>query len=244
MSSLLAGYGGHVAPPFSRTYIGGAQDIRGFEIRGISPVSYIPSTAQTPILNADGSARYQKSANGTVTQAMLTIPYYQLVFPGGDTQIVTNFEYRIPIVGPVTLAPFIDFGINKIALPGQLRMKPGRVAERNSTFPQAGFNERALMAPGTQSARMSTGLELQVLLPVVMRHSGSTGLTTPCWCGRICSPHCRGPVVLPQQRHVSEFDCHLRGRYSILREALDFQVHHRPYVLSILVSKDMRSLIA
>jgi outer membrane protein insertion porin family len=167
MSSLLAGYGGKVAPPFSRTYIGGEQDIRGFEIWGISPVSYIPSTAQTPILNADGSARYQKSANGTVTQAMLTIPYYQLVFPGGDTQIVTNFEYRIPIVGPVTLAPFIDFGINKIALPGQLRMNPGRVAELNSTFPQAGFNERAVIAPGTQSARMSTGLELQVLLPVV-----------------------------------------------------------------------------
>jgi len=53
------------------------------------------------------------------------------------------------------------------ALPGQLRMNPGRVAELNSTFPQAGFNERAVIAPGTQSARMSTGLELQVLLPVV-----------------------------------------------------------------------------
>jgi outer membrane protein insertion porin family len=167
MSSLLAGYGGHVAPPFSRTYIGGEQDIRGFEIWGISPVSYIPSTAQTPILNADGSARVQKGPNGTVSTAMLTIPYYQLVFPGGDTQVVTNFEYRIPIVGPVTLAPFIDFGINKIALPGQLRLNPGRVAELNGTFPQAGFNERAVIAPGTQSARMSTGLELQVLLPVV-----------------------------------------------------------------------------
>jgi outer membrane protein insertion porin family len=167
MSSLLAGYGGHVAPPFSRTYIGGEQDIRGFEIWGISPVAYIPSTATTPILNADGSARYQKSANGTVTAAQLTIPYYQLVFPGGDTQIVTNFEYRIPIVGPVTLAPFVDFGINKIALPGQLRMNPDRVAELNYTFPQAGFSQRALIAPGTQAARMSTGLELQVLLPVV-----------------------------------------------------------------------------
>jgi outer membrane protein insertion porin family len=167
MSSLLAGYGGHVAPPFSRTYIGGEQDIRGFEIWGISPVAYIPSTATTPILNADGSARYQKSANGTVTAAQLTIPYYQLVFPGGDTQVVTNFEYRIPIVGPVTLAPFIDFGINKVALPSQLRLNPARVAELNNDFPQAGFKERAVIAPGTQSARMSTGLELQVLLPVV-----------------------------------------------------------------------------
>ena len=167
MTSLLAGYGGHVAPPFSRTYIGGEQDIRGFEIWGISPVAYIPSEAQTPILNADGSGRMQKGPNGTTTAAMLTIPYYQLVFPGGDTQVVTNFEYRIPIVGPVTLAPFIDFGINKISLPGQLRMNPDRVAQLNQEFPQAGFNERAVIAPGTQSARMSTGLELQVLLPVV-----------------------------------------------------------------------------
>ncbi len=167
MTSLLAGYGGHVAPPFSRTYIGGEQDIRGFEIWGISPVAYIPSETQTPILNADGSARMQKGPNGTVSQAMVTIPYYQLVFPGGDTQIVTNFEYRIPIVGPVTLAPFIDFGINKIALPSQLRMNPDRVAQLNDEFPQAGFGQRAVIAPGTQSARMSTGLELQVLLPVV-----------------------------------------------------------------------------
>jgi outer membrane protein insertion porin family len=167
MSSLLAGYGGHVAPPFSRTYIGGEQDIRGFEIWGISPVAYIPSEATTPILNADGSARMQKGPNGTVSAAQLTIPYYQLVFPGGDTQIVSNFEYRIPIVGPVTLAPFIDFGINKIALPGQLRLNPDRVTQLNSEFPQAGFNQRAVIAPGTQSARMSTGLELQVLLPVV-----------------------------------------------------------------------------
>jgi outer membrane protein insertion porin family len=109
----------------------------------------------------------QKGPNGTTSAAMLTIPYYQLVFPGGDTQIVTNFEYRIPIVGPVVLAPFVDFGINKVALPGQLRLNPDRVAQLNQEFPQAGFNERAVIAPGTQSARMSTGLELQVLLPVV-----------------------------------------------------------------------------
>jgi len=181
MSSLLTGFGGKVAPPFSRQYIGGEQDIRGFEIWGVSPVAYIPSTAQTPILNADGSARIQKSIiNGfpSFSQAMLTIPYYQLVFPGGDTQVVTNFEYRIPIVGPVILAPFIDFGINKIALPGQLRLNPDRIAQLNGApatpggalppcCPQAGFAERAIIAPGTQSARMSTGLELQVLLPVV-----------------------------------------------------------------------------
>ncbi len=44
-----------------------------------------------------------------------TIPIYQMVFPGGDTQVVTNFEYRIPIFGPVILAAFFDAGINACA---------------------------------------------------------------------------------------------------------------------------------
>ena len=30
----------------------------------------------------------------------MTVPTYQLITPGGDTQSVGNFEYRIPIVGP------------------------------------------------------------------------------------------------------------------------------------------------
>jgi len=170
MSSLLTGYGGKVAPPFSRTFIGGEQDVRGFEIWGISPVAFVPSSTSIRILNADGTERTQKTiTNGVVSQttAMQTIPYYQLVFPGGDLQFIGNFEYRIPIVGPVTLAPFTDFGINKIAQPTQLRMNPDRVDSLNSQFPQAGFNGLAVIAPGTQRPRMSTGIELQVLLPVV-----------------------------------------------------------------------------
>src|SRR5258705_501477 len=36
-----------------------------------------------------------------------------------------------------------------------------------TTFPDASFSGKALIAPGTQGPRMSTGLELQVLMPVV-----------------------------------------------------------------------------
>ena len=86
---------------------------------------------------------------------------------GGDTQIVGNFEYRISIFGPVTLAPFVDFGINKIVLPNQLKMNPDRVNELNSTFPQAGFTGQAFISPGTQKPRMSTGIEMGVMLPIV-----------------------------------------------------------------------------
>src|SRR5262249_44116012 len=89
--SLLAGYGGKVAPPYSRTYIGGEQDIRGFEIWGISPVAFVASTATVNVLNADCpvtaltacSARTQKTVDPT-TGAIITnpvtqnIPIYQL----------------------------------------------------------------------------------------------------------------------------------------------------------------------
>ena len=45
-AKFLTGYDGKVAAPFNRFYIGGEQDIRGFEIWGISPVAYVPSSAQ------------------------------------------------------------------------------------------------------------------------------------------------------------------------------------------------------
>ncbi len=72
-----------------------------------------------------------------------------------------------PIFGPVILAAFIDAGIDKLALPNQLKLNPGRIDQLNGQFPQAGFTGKAYIAPGTQKIRASTGLELQVLMPVV-----------------------------------------------------------------------------
>ena len=170
LGAFVSGYGGRVAPPFNRWYIGGEQDIRGFDIWGISPIAFIPSEATINVLNDDGSARQQKViVDGVEQYAPVTqrIPIYQMIFPGGDGQAIGNFEYRIPIVGPVNLAAFFDAGLNKILRPGQLTLNPDRLAELNSKFPQAGFDGRVRIAQGTQRIRTSTGLELQVLLPVV-----------------------------------------------------------------------------
>ncbi len=43
LASTYTGYGGHVIPPYSRTYIGGEQDVRGFDFYGISPIAFIAS---------------------------------------------------------------------------------------------------------------------------------------------------------------------------------------------------------
>jgi outer membrane protein insertion porin family len=170
LGSLVTGYGGKFIPPFSRTYIGGEQDVRGFEIWGITPIAFVASSASVNVFNDDGSARTQKVVrNGVITSTpvTMTIPTYQLITPGGDAQTVGNFEYRIPIAGPVVLAFFGDAGMNKILRSSQLTMDPSRVTDLNNQFPQAGYDGRVRIAPGTQKIRASTGVELQVMLPVV-----------------------------------------------------------------------------
>jgi len=171
LATMTTGYGGKLIPPYSRGFIGGEQDVRGFEIWGITPIGFVPSSASINVLNADGSPRTQKIiSNGTITSSpvTMTVPIYQLVTPGGDTRVIGNFEYRIPIIGnTVTLAIFNDVGIDKILLPSQLVLAPSRTTDLNLSFPESGFDGRVKIAPGTQKIRDSMGLELQVMLPVV-----------------------------------------------------------------------------
>jgi outer membrane protein insertion porin family len=167
----IAGYGGRVAPPYSRYYMGGENDVRGFDLWSISPAVYIPTSQTVPIYNNDGTPRTQQVVNsngqvGTVG-AQMTIPTYTIVFPGGDTSAVFNFEYRIPLFGPVTLAPFFDAGMNRISRPDQLQLDPGQVTYLHGLFPQQDFGTKALVVGATQAIRTSTGLEIQVVMPVV-----------------------------------------------------------------------------
>jgi len=168
---LITGYGGKLIPPFSRSFMGGENDVRGFNIWGITPIAFIPSTASVNVYNADGSQRTQNVVVGGVLQPQpvtMTMPVYQIITPGGDWQSFGNFEYRIPIVGnTVSLVPFFDAGVNRIMRPSQLTMDPQRVLDLNEQFPAAGYNGQVQIAPGTEKTRASTGLELDVTLPVV-----------------------------------------------------------------------------
>jgi len=167
----LTGFGGKTAPPFNRFFMGGENDVRGFDIWAISPIAFVPVEANVNLLNADGSPRQQRiiDANGNPTFTNVTnkVPSYQLVTPGGDTALVGNFEYRIPIVGPVGLALFFDAGMNRLVNTSQLKINPDRILQLNTEFPEANFADKAVIAAGTQKIRASTGIELQVLMPVV-----------------------------------------------------------------------------
>jgi outer membrane protein insertion porin family len=170
LTSMITSFGGKQVPPFSRSFMGGENDVRGFDFYSITPIAYIPSSTAVPVYNSDGSPRTQQTVSGgslVASPVSMSIPTYQVITPGGDWHSVFNFEYRIPIIGPITLAPFFDAGLNRILRPGELTIDPAQVANLNLQFPQAGFSGKVQIAPGTQKPVASTGLELQVILPVV-----------------------------------------------------------------------------
>jgi outer membrane protein insertion porin family len=189
--SFMTGYGGLVAPPFQRFYMGGENDLRGFDIRSVSPVAYIPTATSISLRNPDGSIVPKDPNNPARGAYTVPIPYEQITFPGGDLSLVTNAEYRITIAGPVAIAPFVDFGVDPILRSSQLRINNQQFATLNQTefgcpeedpitlqclnsktFPQInggkGFSQNlSVLGSANWKPRMSTGLELQVFLPVV-----------------------------------------------------------------------------
>lgn len=181
--TFLTGYGGVVAPPFERSYLGGENDLRGFDIRTVSPVAFLPDKTTIALRNPDGSVVPKDPGNPRAGPYTIPIPAERIVFPGGDASIVTNLEYRYTIAGPVTLAPFIDFGLNPILRKSQLRINAGQLEDLNNTSfgcplldvalnclngSKQTFSDILQPVAGTNwTPRMSSGLELQVFLPVI-----------------------------------------------------------------------------
>jgi outer membrane protein insertion porin family len=186
--SFITGYGGLVAPPFQRAYLGGENDLRGFDIRSVSPVAFLPSVGAVTLTNRDGTPVLRNPQNPIAGNVTIPIPVDQIVFPGGDLSVVTNLEYRITIYGPVALAPFLDMGVDPIVKRSQLQIAQvqyegvvGQAFGCPQLLQTATANTctlgSALNPPPSQDLtvlgstnwkpRMSTGLELQMFLPVV-----------------------------------------------------------------------------
>ena len=183
--SFISGYAGLVAPPFQRFFMGGENDIRGFDIRSISPVAFLPSSNVITLTNPDGTPVPKNPANPRLGNWTVPIPVDQIVFPGGDLSVFTNFEYRITIAGPVAIVPFVDSGIDAVVRPSQLQIAtvqydqvlgtsfgcPTLDAAYNCqgghTLPQRPSQDLQVLGSTNWRPRISTGLELQMFLPVV-----------------------------------------------------------------------------
>jgi outer membrane protein insertion porin family len=177
-----------------------------------------------PVLNADGSQQTQKTLlNGypTSTPVSVGIPTYQIITPGGDTQAVANLEYRIPLFGPLTLSPFMDIGMNKILYTNQLKVNADEVNNLNEQFPSAGFDDKVLIAPGTQAIRSSVGLELSVVLPIVQAPFRIYWAYNPTTVEQYLQP----PIVLdPSTMHTAQTVANAISTYS--PSYPDFESHH------------------
>ncbi len=114
-------------PIYERYYLGSENDIRGYNTRSIGPVAgfdnYVTTRnvvvannitgAPTSVPNLDSRTRAELIGLGTLTGfngANPALISNNFRFVGGDTQLLGNFEYRIPIFGPVSLAAFADIG--------------------------------------------------------------------------------------------------------------------------------------
>ncbi len=181
-AAYVQGYGGDVAPPTNRFYAGGESDLRGFDVRAITPYAYIPTRVLFNLTNPDGTPVPRDPQNPQLGPIQVPLPVYGIVSVGGDTTFTSNIEYRIPIAGPVTFAFFDDFDIDVSRRKSQLRQSvEGADIHQRSALWLPDVHQRCL--PGrTECAfrqlirpiygtnlvpRMSTGRELQVILPIV-----------------------------------------------------------------------------
>ena len=85
-------------------------------------MAFLPSVGAITLTNRDGTPVLKNPQNPLAGNVTIPIPVDQIVFPGGDFSVFTNVEYRITIVGPVALAPFVDTGIDPILRPSQLQI--------------------------------------------------------------------------------------------------------------------------
>jgi len=182
----VQGYGGAVAPPNNRFYSGGEGDLRGFDVRGATPYGYVPTRVNVQLTSPDGTCVPRDPANPQLNQCIqIPLPIYGIASIGGDTSFTANAEYRIPIAGPVTFSFFDDFGINAALNKGQLKQSPEGFASLTAPLygcpvwnngacqggisgSDVGFQRNIHPIAGTNFVpRMSTGVELSVIMPVV-----------------------------------------------------------------------------
>ncbi len=116
-------------PIFERYFLGSENDVRGYDSRAVGPIApfdtYVTTRNVIAATNSFGTPNPITGfpANSPIpgeiaALGLLTGPdganpalfSRNFRFIGGDTQLLGNFEYRIPLFGPATLAAFADIG--------------------------------------------------------------------------------------------------------------------------------------
>ncbi|MGH9561301.1 MAG: BamA/TamA family outer membrane protein, partial [Terracidiphilus sp.] len=154
-TNMITGYGGKDVPPNSRYYLGGEQDVRGYDFYTISPFVYIPSSTTVNVSFTNPQVLNQGRP------ATMTVPINILEFvpsrPGGDLTSVANIEYRIPLYKDYAgLSLFNDIGLSGILRPSQLALDPAAIAPLQQQYPNPDFP----CVPNTPCVRIPTNLPI------------------------------------------------------------------------------------
>jgi hypothetical protein len=171
LTAYETGFSGRVIPPYSRFYLGGETDLRGFDIRTVSPVVFVPSQTTASFAVQDPN---RLGPGGFPLSVPIRVPTlsYQTSFPGGDTQAVANVEYRIPIAPHVSASLFADLGATGAFRHDQLQLNSTDLTTLQTQFPTTltfpGVSPTLPFQPGTNfKLRSTVGVELVVQLPIV-----------------------------------------------------------------------------
>jgi outer membrane protein insertion porin family len=173
MAAMTTGYNGREVPPNYRFYVGGEQDVRGYDFYTISPFVFIPDSTTTTISFVNPHVLNQQGV-----PTLSTVPVNVLEFvptrPGGDLQTVFNTEYHVPIVGSyANLNFFNDFGVNGIMRKSQLQLDPSATAALQEQYPNPDFPGLAIsrnlqLSSGTNfRPHTSAGIELDLQIPII-----------------------------------------------------------------------------
>jgi outer membrane protein insertion porin family len=173
LASSITGYGGGEPVPYNRFYMGGENDVRGYEFYTISPFVVIPYQSPTSVTYLDPTKINSNGTPGISTLPVTTLQFYPSR-PGGDFQTVANLEYRIPIYQQyVGLTFFNDFGLDGILKPSELALDASAVSTLqeqypNQFFPNLKFSNNLQIISGTNfTPHTSAGIELVVQLPII-----------------------------------------------------------------------------
>lgn len=167
VGSFVTGYNGRVTPPFERLFLGGEQDLRGYDIRTVTPIAFIPIATSTSFTFQDPT--HLDIAGNASLRSTPAIPVltFQPSFPGGDTSGVFNGEYRIPIVGPVSSSLFLDVGAVGALRQNQLQLDSTGLSSIATLFPNSASNSLLIQRGTNFRPRASSGIEFVVQLPII-----------------------------------------------------------------------------
>lgn len=182
--AYIQGIAGLEASPFDRFNAGGENDIRGFDVRSITPYAFIPTRVLYNLTNPDGSLVPRDPTNPTLGPVQIPLPIYSIAPIGGDTQITNNIEYRIPLAGPVDFSFYVDAGLDMALNHSQLYLNPQANSVLNGGLfgcPElingtcqggirwpGGAPNRLGAIPGTNiQPRVSVGPQLTAQLPII-----------------------------------------------------------------------------